>query len=383
MSFTKGLFTGAVAALAGFALFAELAGDDLSDRSLSVQAEAVIEANYFEDVSEEELQQESVRGMVSSLRRRYEDRFSHYFTPEDLETFEMATSGEFSGVGLTVNEVPRGLRIAEVLPDSPAKEAGLEAGEVITAVDGESIAGEPVQVSTGLIKGEPGTTVAVTVDSPRGGKREVELERASVRLPVADGRIVRTAAGTPVAHVRFAGFSTGAHGELRKEIKRLDSKGAEALILDLRANGGGLLNEAVLSASLFIEEGDDVVTTRSRTRGETVYDATGGRLDERPIAVLINRDTASAAEILAAAIQSYDLGTVLGEPSFGKGTFQEVIELPAGGALDLTIGEYLTADEVSLAGEGVQPDVRSVDAPRTGEDEAVERALQELSGELP
>ena len=382
MSFSAGLILGALAALAGFALVDQL-GDDDSGSSLSEQAQAIIEANYFEEVADEELQEDSVRGMVSSLRRRYDDRFSHYFTPADLETFNQATSGEFSGVGLTVNEVSRGLRIAEVLPDSPAKDAGLKAGEFITKVDGESIAGEPAQVSTGLIKGEPGTSVELTIEPPKGERRVVEVKRASVRLPVADGRIVRTQDGTRVAHVHFKGFSKGAHGELRKEIERLDAKGAEGLILDLRANGGGLLNEAVLSSSLFVEEGEDVVRTRSRARGETIYDATGGRLDERPTAVLINRDTASAAEILAAAIQSYDLGTVIGEPSFGKGTFQEIIELPAGGAMDLTVGEYLTADEVSLAGEGVQPDVRAVDVRRTPEDEAVERALRELSGDLP
>lgn len=382
--FIPGLIVGLAAALAGFALSDTLAGDDLADRSLAAQALAVIEANYFEGVPEEELQQDSVRGMVSALRRRYDDRFSHYFTPEDLETFEAATSGEFSGVGLTVNEVPRGLRIADVLPDSPAEEAELRSGSVIVAVNGESIAGEPADVSTARIKGKPGTEVDLTVDPPgEGGRRELTVERATVRLPAADGRIERTAGGEEVAYVRFAGFSRGAHGELRNEIERLDAEGAEGLILDLRANGGGLLQESILAASLFVEKGEDVVTTRSRTRGETVYDATGGDLEPRPTVVLINRDTASAAEILAAAIQSYDLGTIVGEPSFGKGTFQEVIQLPAGGAMDLTVGEYYTADNVSLAEKGVQPDVTAVDRPRTDADEALQRALRVLAPELP
>ena len=174
--------------------------------------------------------------------------------------------------------------------------------------------------------------------------------------PQADQRAVRQIDGDEVAYVRFFGFSKGAHGELRSEIERLYREGAEGLVLDLRGNGGGLLDEAVLSASVFVEEGD-VVTTRSRTRGEQVYDATGGALDPQPTVVLINRDTASAAEILAAAICSYELGTIVGEPSFGKGTFQEVIHLDSGGALDLTIGEYVTADGVSLAGRGIKPDV--------------------------
>jgi carboxyl-terminal processing protease len=320
--------------------------------------------------------------MVDALRRLHNDRFSHYFDPEQFEEFNATTSGQFEGVGLTVNEVKQGLRIAEVLPDSPAEAANLAVSDVIVAVDGDSIAGVPSEVATGRIKGEPGTEVELTIESANGGeRRDVTLERATVRFPVAQGQIERVG-GREVAHVDYFGFSRGAHGELRSEIERLYREGAEGLVLDLRDNGGGLLNEAVLSASIFVEEGD-VVTTRSRVDGEQVYDATGGALDPRPTVVLINRFTASAAEILASAIESYDLGTIVGEPSFGKGTFQEVIHLPDGGALDLTIGEYVTADEVSLADTGIKPQVRAVDDPDTPPDEALERALRTLAPELP
>ena len=376
----RGLIAGALAALAGVVLAGELSGDD--GASLSEEAREVIEANYFEPVGDDELQEGSVNGMVDGLRKRYDDRFSHFFDAEDLEVFNSATEGEFSGVGLTVNEVPKGLRVADVLPDSPAEAADLAVGDLITAVNGRSIAGVPSEVSTARIKGEPGTEVELTIDPVTGGEpRDETLERATVRLPAAKGRIEQVN-GSKVAYVRYFGFSKGAHGELRSEIERLYRQGAEGLVLDLRGNGGGLLDEAVLSSSIFVEEGD-VVTTRSRTRGEQIYDATGGALDPRPTVVLINRDTASAAEILASAINSYDLGTIVGEPSYGKGTFQEVIHLSEGGALDLTIGEYLTADEVSLAGVGIKPDVRAVDDPKTEPDEALDQALSTLDSELP
>jgi carboxyl-terminal processing protease len=379
--FIQGLIAGALAALAGVALAVTVTDSDEGE-SLSEQARDVIEENYFEEVSGSELEQGSVKGMVDELRRRFDDRFSHYFDPEQFADFNAATSGQFKGVGLTVNEVPKGLRIAEVLPGSPAEGADLAEGDVITEVNGKSIAGLPSEVSTGRIKGEVGTEVELTIEPVGGsGERAVTVERAEVRLPVTDGRIVRVD-GREVAYVPYFGFSRGAHGELRSEIERLYEEGAEGLILDLRGNGGGLLQEAVLSASVFVEEGD-VVTTRSRTQGEKVYDATGGALDPRPTVVLINRDTASAAEILAAAIESYDLGTIVGEPSFGKGTFQEVIQLPDGGALDLTIGEYLTADEVSLADKGIKPEVRVVDRPRTPRDEALDEALETLAPQLP
>ncbi len=378
--FIQGLISGAVVALAVVALVAALTRD--GGDSLADDARAVIEENYFKEVDGTDLDQDSVRGMVDGLRERYDDRFSHYFDPEQLEEFNASTSGEFSGVGLTVNEVPKGLRVADILPDSPAEASDLAAGDVITHVDGRSIEGLPSDVSRARIVGEPGTEVELTVEPAAGGEPfDLTLERATVRVPAVEGEI-RRANGQEVAYVRFFGFSRGAHGELRSEIERLYREGAEGLVLDLRANGGGLLNEAVLSSSIFVEEGD-VVTTRSRTRGEQIYDATGGALDPRPTVVLINRDTASAAEILASAISSYDLGTIAGEPSFGKGTFQEVIQLPDGGAVDLTIGEYLTADGVSLAGEGIKPDVRAVDDPKTPRDEGLQRALRALAPELP
>ncbi len=375
-----GLITGALAVLAAFAVVAILFDDD--GRPLPDEARDVIEANYFEELSPDRLDEATVRGIISQLRDRYKDRFSHYFSPEDLETFNAATSGEFSGVGLTVSEVRRGLRVADVLPDTPAEGAGVEAGDTILAVDGEPIKGEAVDVATAKIKGEPGTEVELRLDPAAGGpERNVTLERSQVRVPAAEGEL-RQAGGEPVAYVRFATFSNGASEELRSEIERLDRRGARGLVLDLRGNGGGLLDEAIKAASLFVEDGP-IVTTESRTRGTTVYEAGGDALDERPTVVLVNRDTASAAEILAAAIQANELGTLVGEPSFGKGTFQEVITLDAGGALDLTVGEYLAADGVSLAGEGVKPEVKAADSPGTERDEGLARGLAELASNLP
>src|SRR5213079_3579169 len=134
---------------------------------------------------------------------------------------------------------------------------------------------------------------------------------------------------------------------------------------DLRGNGGGLLNEAVLSASVFLPKGERVVETASRSEGHRVYKALGDPVPTKPIVVLVDHDTASAAEILASALAEHHLATVVGTRSFGKGTFQEVIHLAAGGALDLTVGQYFTANGISLANKGIKPDVRAVDDPKT------------------
>ena len=378
-SFVAGAVAGAVLGLALAALLGALFGPDEDDPA--EQARAVIEANYFEPVDGSSLEGASIKGMVSELRHRFDDRFSHYFNPEQLEEFESTTSGKFSGVGLNVSEVERGLRIGSVIPHTPAERAGLEEGDVIVAVDGRSIAGVPADVSTARIQGPVGTEVRLRIDPATGKPREIELERADVRIPAVRG-MLREVDGKKVAYVQLFTFSSGAHGELRDTIERLYREGAEGLVIDLRGNGGGLLNEAVLTSSLFVEDGT-VVSTKSRSQGERDYEATGDALDPRPTVVLTNRDTASASEILASALSDYDLATLVGTRTFGKGTFQEVIHLPAGGALDLTVGQYLTADGVSLAGEGIKPDVRAEDDPNTpGRDEAVQEALSALAPEL-
>jgi carboxyl-terminal processing protease len=343
------------------------------------QAREAIERSYFREVDSELLEESSINGMLRKLHERYDDRFSHYFAPEDLEALHAATSGEFSGVGLTVTEVKRGLRVAGVIPDTPAERAGLMVGDLIVKVDGRSLRGVPAKISTARIKGPPGSSVEVRVVDADGGRgREIVLERAEVRVPAVQGSI-RDAGAREVAYVRFASFTSGAHGDLRKTVERLYRAGAEALLLDLRGNAGGLLNEAVLSTSVFVEDGA-VASTNSRSRGHREYEAQGDALDPRPTVVLINRDTASAAEILTAALAEHDLATIVGTRSFGKGSFQEVVRLPDGGALELTVGEYRTADGASLVGKGIEPDVRAADDPETAADEGLRRALAVLAG---
>jgi carboxyl-terminal processing protease len=371
-----GLFVGARADRSG--PIGNLIGDN---QTLSQEALDVIQDSYFEDVDSAKLEDASVKSMVQRMRRLYDDRFSHYFNAKQLQRFNEATSGHFSGIGLSVLEVKKGLRVASVFDDTPAADAGIKEGDVIVAVNGRSIAGESADAATARIKGPPGTQVELGIRPVGGGKRrELSIQRAQVRVPVAQGEM-RRAGGEKVAYVQLAGFSQGAHGELRAEVERLYGRGARGLVLDLRGNGGGLLDEAVLTSSVFIEEGV-VVSTSGRSQPQRDYDAVGGALDPEPMVVLIDRNTASAAEILASALADHGLATLVGTRSFGKGTFQEVIELDQGGALDLTVGEYLTADGISLAGKGIEPDVHARDLRSTPGDEALRKALGVLGGEL-
>src|SRR3954464_3837941 len=291
----------------------------------------------------------------------------------------MANSGQCSGVGLTVSGVKAGLRVSTVLPDSPAKRAEIQTNDVIVGVNGHSIAGVPEDVAVSRVKGPPGTPVTLSIRAAGGGKpREVRLKRASVNLPVATGHIDH-AGPTKVAYVHFLTFSSGSHGQLASEIQRLHSQGAKGLVLDLRENGGGQLNESVLAASLFLKKGQRVVSTRSRTQGTKVYNAVGDPLPSHPIVVLIDHNTASAAEILASALGEHHIATTVGTRSFGKGTFQEVIHLAAGGALDLTVGRYFTANGSSLLGKGIKPDVRVPAKKEAHGDPALNKALSVLA----
>jgi carboxyl-terminal processing protease len=382
-SFFSGLFTGAAITLAAIALYFELSGDQISSGpTVRDQAEAFIEENYFEEVTDEELESGSIRGMIEELRKEYDDRFSHYFDPKEFRQFQRSLGGQFKGVGLSIKAVPKGLEVTAVFPDSPAEGAGIDVGDVILAADGKELGGIPAELATAKIKGKVGTEVELTIQPVGGeGTKEIPVERAQVSIPAAQGRIERVD-GRKVGYVLFSSFDQGAHAELRSEIDRLYREGAEGLILDLRGNGGGRLDEAIASASVFVEDGD-IVTTRGRTTGEEVYDALGDAIDPKPTVVLIDGGTASASEILAAALSEYDLATLVGETTFGKGTVQESVPLPDGSAINLTVAEYFTSEDVSIADDGIPPDVEEKADLKTDRDEALDRALEVLGEKLP
>jgi carboxyl-terminal processing protease len=350
--------------------------------SLTAEAAEVLEDSYYRPVGEDELSNSSLQGMVRGLRQRHGDRFTEYFSPEGLESFNQAIEGRFSGVGISVVPVERGLRAVQVFNDSPADKAGIGVGDTIVSVNGDSIAGESSNEATNKIKGPEGTEVTVGVrDAENGEVRPVDLVRAEVALPNVSSR-VEEVDGRKLGYVRMLSFSEGVHALLANAVRKVRREGAEGVVLDLRGNPGGLLDEAVLSASLFLPDDQVVVSTESRTQGSTVHKTVGGTLPRQPIVVLIDRGTASAAEILAAALADDAGAPVVGTRSYGKGVFQEEKGLANGGALKLTVGEYFTPDGVNLArSHGIHPDVKASDDPQTPADEGIARALGVLAGQ--
>lgn len=350
---------------------------------LTTEAAELIEDSYYRPVGEEELSNASLQGMVRELRRRHDDHFTEYFSPESLASFNEQIEGRFTGIGLSVVPAKRGLRITRVFPRSPAAGAGLLAGETIVSVGGDSIAGESSTEATAKIKGPEGTEVTVGVlDAKSGEVRQETMTRAEVALPNVSSRIEERG-DRKLGYVRLLSFSVGAHALLADAVRKVQREGAEGIVLDLRGNPGGLLEEAVLSASVFLPEDEVVVSTDSRSQGESVHETVGGNLPPLPMAVLIDRGTASAAEILTAALADNGDAEVVGTRSFGKGVFQEERDLANGGALKLTVGEYFTPDGVNLAeSKGIHPDVKANDDPRTKVDEPLQRSFEVLAGRV-
>ncbi|MBA2522883.1 MAG: S41 family peptidase [Solirubrobacterales bacterium] len=381
-AFIAGLAAGVVVVVALFMLVAPLR--DLlpsGDESRTDQARQIIEDSYFRSTEGSKLEDASIDAMVRTISKSNEDKFSHYFDPATYRRFQASTSGEFSGIGLSVGDDKRGLRVSQVFKDTPAQRAGIATGDLIVQVSGESIAGISSTEAASRIKGPPGTTVAITVvDGETGKRHKLEVERANVKIPAVAAKMKRVD-GDKIGYVRLSTFSRGAHAELRTAIDGLDERGAEGLVFDLRGNGGGLVDEAVLVASIFQEDGP-IVTIEGRARDKQTLDATGGALDPGPLVILVDHNTASASEIVTAALKENDLATVIGTRTFGKGVFQEVIELDGGGALDITVGEYLTADGTSILGKGVVPDRHLADKDLSDGDAVLDAGLAKVASEL-
>ena len=304
--------------------------------------------DYYVKLKRSDLINASISGIVASLH----DRFSNYLTPQEYNDFVTSAAQQDSGIGTEVREGKRGLLVLDVFDNSPAARAGIVAGDTITKADGVSLAGRPDAAATALVKGNPGTQVRLEI-LHHGQTRSVSVTRAVVSVPVVASKLVR-AAGQKVAYVRLSTFSDGAHGEVRAAIDKLRAAGARAIVLDLRHNGGGLVEEARLVASIFLPDGP-IVTTRGRTQPTVTLTADGGAIPASiPVAVLVDRETASASEIVAGALQDRHRATIVGTRTFGKGVFQEVRPLSNGGALDITVGQYYLPSGRNLGGGGIK-----------------------------
>jgi carboxyl-terminal processing protease len=342
----------------------------------------VITRDYYRPLSRTQLLNEGMAAIVASLN----DPYSHYYEPSAYRSFLNQSNPHLSGIGIDVLPDPRGLRVVDVFPRSPAASAGLQHNDVIIKVGSVSLTGRSTSFASALIRGRAGTRVMLMV--ARGHSTlHLSIVRANLVVPVASGTIV-TYKGIKIGDVRLTAFTDGSGAELRSDVRRVLRQGARALVLDLRENGGGLLQEAVNVASIFIPDGT-IVSTAGRSQPRQVYLAKGGAIPTSiPMVVLVDHDTASAAEIVTGALQDRGRAKVVGTHTYGKGVFQEIEPISNGGALDITVGEYFTPNGHNLGGGGVRegagikPDIYASDKPRTPADEALQASERTVAAEV-
>ncbi len=310
------------------------------------EALQTVSHDYYRPIKPNALIGASIGGALASLH----DPYSSYLPPSEFKSFGAPQT--FTGIGVSVEPDRQGLKIVRVFDGSPAAHARLQGGEVIVSADGHRLHGVSLDAAISLIEGPPGTDVRLEVLRD-GRPRHVTITRETISRPIVASEM-RDEKGVKIGWAYLASFSEGAHAQLAEAVQTLLDHGAKALVLDLRANGGGLVSEAQLVASLFLRQGETVVTTKGRAQPTIVLRALGGAIPSKiPVVVLVDRGTASAAEIVTAALQDHDRAKVVGTHTFGKGVFQELEPLRNGGGIKITVGEYFTPSGRNLGGGGV------------------------------
>jgi carboxyl-terminal processing protease len=402
-------------------LFPAATSSQGADGSAELQQEVLdkLDSSYYKAVDNTKLHTAAIDGMVAAL----DDPYTVYWDPDEYASFKASSSGSYTGLGMTV-ELKTGLvTIVSTFKQSPAELAGIKAGDIILAVDGAPIDGKTLDEVVTLMKGgAAGTSVKVqiyrppvssltttttttagtatsgtsstttsTTDPnakadnsqlpPGGEKLDYTLSRKNIEIPVTETKILQ-AGDKKVALIGFFTFSQGSGAALRAAVKQaMTVDEVSAVILDLRSNGGGLLDQAVEVASIFIPEGETIVSTEGLHSAKQIYKASGDAYPTIPLYVLTDPYTASASEIVSGALQDYGRAVLVGETTFGKGLVQSIEPLSNGGALKATTAIYLTPKGRDINHQGIAPNLVAPDDPATpGLDETVEATLKLITG---
>lgn len=327
-----------------------------------------VRADYVDKVSDEQLIEAAVNGMLTSL-----DPHSSFMNPKNYKDMQVQTQGEFGGLGIEVSMEQGFVKVVSPIDDTPASRAGLKPGDFITHLNGESLQGLPLNEAVEKMRGPVNSEIKVTIRREGREPFDVTMQRAAIKIESVRGRLE----GDDIAYIRITTFSQQTDAGLRKSFDRIkeQAKGKlKGLVLDLRRNPGGLLDQAVAVSDAFLTQGE-IVSTSSPRRPEAAQrynakpdDITGGL----PIVVLIDDGSASASEIVAGALQDHRRAVLMGTKSFGKGSVQTIMPLgPGNGAMRLTTALYYTPSGRSIQAKGIEPDIvvnaAKVEAVNTGE----------------
>ncbi len=307
----------------------------------------IIRTRYFRPVSDETLFQGAVKGMASSLG----DTYSFYLTGDVYKSFMEQTTATFGGVGIIIGEDKQGdFYILAVFKKGAAHEAGIQPGGKLVAVDGKKLHGMEPILAANLVRGKVGTAVTLTIEE-NGKVKDYKMHRSDVVLPTVSDQMV----SGDIGYIHIYKFATHTGEEFKEALRDVKAKGARKLIIDVRMNPGGLITSVVDVADQILTRGP-VVSYQAKNGTKQTFDI-DGISKPMPMVILIDRNSASASEILAGAVQDKKEGFVMGEKSFGKGTIQSVEELSDGTALKISIAQYLTAGGRKIDKIGIKPDV--------------------------
>ena len=310
------------------------------------QLEALLLKYYVNGADESKLEDAAAHAMVGALG----DRWSYYIPADEYAAYLEQKNNAYVGIGVTIRETENGYYVDKVTEDGPGDQAGMLAGDVIVAVDGTSVIGMPVDEGKTLVQGPAGTTVSITVE--RAGERiTFTIMRNIIRTKVATGQMLDGNIGL----VTIENFNANCYNESKAAVEALLEQGAEALIFDVRYNGGGYANEMVKLLNYLLPEGD-LFRTVDYAGNESI-DRSDASCVEVPMAVLVNGSSYSAAEFFAAALREYDWAILIGEKTSGKGHYQVTYQLSDGSAVAISIGKYFTPNGNCLEGIGLDPDI--------------------------
>jgi len=329
-------------------------GDPSRDADLAMSQVAYAQQHYAErlgNAGRSDISDAALRGIMGSLK----DPYTVYLSPREYQGLhESLSGGNFGGIGVYIYQLKDGRIVVQPIEQMPAARSGMKPGEVVDTVGDKSVRGLTLDRVEAMIRGEPGTTVDMTTHPFKGGgsERKYSIVREIIHVPS-----VRAKMEDGIDYIRLADFGETSGDEVRAALLDGHTKGAKGYILDLRDNGGGLLETAVQISSLFVPQGTIVSTIRrdgERTTSEALGTAIGGL---QPLVILVNKYTASASEITAGALQDYHLATLIGTKTFGKGVVQSIFPMPDQGALKITTARYVTPLGRDIQHRGIDPDI--------------------------
>jgi len=311
-----------------------------------------IQNEYVEEIDQAEVMDSAINGVLQSL-----DPYSAYMNPEIFEESQTETSGKFGGLGIEVTMESGVVKVIAPIDDTPAAKAGVKSGDYIVRIDGEQVQGKTLMEAVNLMRGPVGSGVEITIR--RKGLRKAKIINI-IREIIEVKSVTAKQIDSKVGYLRLSAFNENSSNQLKKEIAIFEkNKKLVGYILDLRNNPGGLLSQAIKISDFFLNDGEIVSTKGRKSRENRKYFANkGDRINGKPLIVLINNGSASAAEIVAGALQDHKRAVLLGETTFGKGSVQSIIPLKNSGAIRLTVSKYYLPSGKSISEVGIVPDIR-------------------------